>query len=57
MGRFRNDVEDEAAITSEDFEVDAGIGDFKYLCKICGKEIAVLREKRWTVHIGRGWIR
>jgi hypothetical protein len=59
-GRFRSDVEDEAAITSEDFEIDiltdADIGDFKYKCKKCGKEIAVLHEKRWTVHVGRGWI-
>lgn len=56
MGRFRKDVEDEAAITSEDFEIDADIGDFKYTCKKCGKEIAVLYENRWRVHIGRGWI-
>ena len=57
-GRLIRDVEDQ--IGDGDFsasEARFSADDQRYLCICCGRAVAVREDRRWRLHLRRGWVR
>jgi hypothetical protein len=60
-GKFREDVEDEASVTTDAILIDSSstdIHDNSYFCRKCHATVAQqLREGEWNVRTRSGWLK